>query len=110
MADHKRNHFIPRFMLDYWSTKPVGRNYAGVWVYEFARKRKYFANGQGPSAYSFAVSEDLYVPRVTGERVTAQEHWHGSLEGRLAALARQVHQRVDPLQLQQDDVFKIPMA
>lgn len=97
-------------MLDYWSSRPAGRSYAGVWVYEVAKKKKYFANGQGPSAYSFAISEDLYVPVVAGERVTAQERWHGSLEGRLAAVAKQVHERMDPLLLQPEDAFKLPMA
>jgi len=110
MAEHKRNHFVPRFMLHYWSSRPPGRNYTGVWVYELASKKKYFANGQGASAYSFAVSEDLYVPMVGGERVTAQERWHGSLEGRLAAVAKQVHERVDPLRVQPEDLFKLPMA
>ena len=90
--NYKRNHFIPKFMLDYWASQPNGYNFRGVWVYEIDSRRKYFANAQGGKAYDFAVSDDLYIPLIGGERTTALERWFSSLEGKLANLAKQVHE------------------
>ena len=65
-----------------------------MWVYDVERKKKSFENGQGRSAYPFAVSENLYVPLVEGGRR------HGSSAGmarwrETSRFAKQVHEHVD---------------
>lgn len=93
--DYKRNHFIPRFMLDYW-VDPLASQ-PGVHVYDIQRKRTRFASGRGGKAYSFAIANDLYVHSVGGSRAVGLERWFSGLEGALAALARQAHERRDSI-------------
>jgi hypothetical protein len=44
---HKNNHYIPKFMLRYWATRPAHKNYEGVFVYHIERHEKKFENAQG---------------------------------------------------------------
>lgn len=98
-------------MLDYWASQPEHCPYSGVWVYEIDSKRKYFANAQGRSAYTFAVTNDVYIPTVEGERATAMERWFSALEGTLADFASQAHKHQETLSLEkQEDVVKVLAA
>jgi hypothetical protein len=111
MTKYKRNHHIPAFMLDYWASQPENYRYSGVWVYEIDSKRKYFANAQGRSAYTFAVTNDLYIPTVEGERATAMERWFSALEGTLADFASQAHKHQETLTLDKhEDIAKVLAA
>lgn len=103
----RRNHYIPKFMLRYWASRPPGQSYTGVWTYEIATKKKSLANAQGGTAFSFAIVDDLYVPRIDDERATAIERWLADLEAALAAMARQMHAKSDPLRFKSlDDLRK----
>jgi hypothetical protein len=42
----------------------------------------------------------VYVPRIEDERATSVEQWLSDLEGELASLCTQVHDRKDPLTIQ----------
>lgn len=89
MPEFKRNHHVPRFMLNAWSSQ--GAKYRGTWVYDIREGKKHFSAADGGSAFSFAIDNDLYVPRFEGERATAMERWFGKLEDSLSRLVRQAH-------------------
>jgi hypothetical protein len=95
MSELRKNHYIPRFILNSWASD--GPRYRGVWVYEIEKARKYFSAATGGSAYSFAIDLDLYVPMLLGERATAMERWFSKLEGSLATLIRQAGARSDEI-------------
>ena len=98
-------------MLNYWTSKPANSPYTGIWVYEIDSRRKYFANAQGSSAYTFAISNDLYIPTIEGERATAMERWFSNLEGTLADFASQTHKHQETLSLNKsEDILKLLAA
>ena len=91
----KRNHFIPRFMIDYWVDSSTRHH--GVHVYEVTKRRSYPSTGNKPKPFSFAISRDLYVHSASGDRAVGLERWFTSLESPLASLVRQAHERRDPI-------------
>jgi len=91
----KRNHFIPRVILEHWVTR--SSRYLGVWVYDIPEKRKYFAEARGKKAFSFAALPDLYIPKLDDSRLLSMEKWFASQEAALASLLKQVKSRQDPL-------------
>ncbi len=116
MADYKRNHTIPEFMIrfwatmpdvEYWTTRPGVPPYEGVWVYDIAKKRSSFVGGD----FKFAVRNDVYVPKIDDERAVSVEQWLGELENELAKLARQLHARTEPVTIKNHtDAVKALMA
>jgi hypothetical protein len=111
MTKYKRNHTFPVSLLHYWASQPEKYLYSGVWVYEIDSKRKYFANAQGRSAYTFAVTNDVYIATIEGERATAMEQWLSGLEGTLADFASQAHKHQETLALEkQEDIEKVLAA
>lgn len=91
----KRNHFIPRFMIDYWIDPSAPHR--AVHVYDVSSRRSYLSTGKKPRPFSFAICNDLYVHSACGDRAVGLEKWFSGLEGALASLVRQAHQRVDPI-------------
>jgi len=105
MPDYKRNHVIPRFQISYWISDPGPEHWAnrlgvppykGVWAYDLRKKRASYA---APD-FNFAISSDVYVPRIDDERATSVEQWLSDLEGELASLCAQVHEQKDALAVQ----------
>ena len=104
MAEYKRNHTIPEFMIrfwasmpsaDYWATRSGVPPYEGVWSYEIAKKTEAFVGGD----FKFAVRNDVYVPKLDAERATGVERWLGDLENALASLVRKIHERNERLEI-----------
>lgn len=109
MAELKKNHYIPRFILNYW--KIEGDKYPGAHTYEISKDRKVFSSAKGRSAYSFATVNDLYVPFIGSGRNTNMEKWFSGLESPLASFVRQVHSKVDPIQFKShNDLTKFQMG
>jgi hypothetical protein len=91
----KRNHFIPRFMIDYWVDAET--RHRAVHVHEIAKRRSYPSTGMRPKPFSFAISSDLYVHSASGDRAVGLERWFSGLENTLASLVSQAHQRAEPI-------------
>ncbi len=109
MAALQRNHYIPKLILKNWVTR--GPKYSGVHVYDIREGRSYFANANGPSAFPFAIADDLYVTKINGKRATSMETWFSGLEDSLAHLIRQAHARRDDIKIRRSiDSMKIVMA
>jgi hypothetical protein len=96
---HKRNHYVPQFMLRYWTTHPVDKSHEGIFVYDIERREKSFARSAGRRSFSFAAANDLYVPKFDHGRAVELEKWLGASESALALLARQAHARKQNLDL-----------
>ena len=92
---YKHNHFIPRFMIKYWSDPQTPHK--GVHVYDIGKHRAYVSAGDGRRPYSFAIADDLYVHCADGPRAVGLERWFSGLESALAPLVRQIHDRKDPI-------------
>jgi len=88
MPEKQLNHFIPRFMLNYWGKKNEQDRF-GVHVYDIERSKFFFSDGTGKKAYSFAIEKNGYVPIIDEERRTNLEDWFSGLEGTLAKAIRQ---------------------
>jgi hypothetical protein len=96
MTQYKRNHTIPRAMIEFWvdPTTP----HKGVHVYEIEGERTTISTGRGSSPFSFATENDLHVPLVDGERAVELEKWFSTLEGALLPFIRQAHQKKVPIE------------
>lgn len=79
---YKKNHTIPRTILKHWISSVDGRE--GVFVYEIEKDREYFSSAAGGKAFSFAISNYLYVPEIDSLRYPNLEKWKGNLEGTLS--------------------------
>lgn len=108
MSNYKKNHSVPRFMLEYW----VDQNtpHKGVYVYELKSQRYYISTGQGRKPFSFAITNDLYVHTANGIRAVGLEKWFSDQENSLASIVRQVHNRQMLAECSLKDFTKIIMA
>jgi len=102
---HRKNHYIPKFMLKYWLVEQDG--FRGVHVYRVADGTSSFdrvgRNARNP--FSFAIVEDLYVPIIEGQRAIAMEKgWFNGLEHAMAEVIRQAHDG-EPIALTKHDVM-----
>lgn len=105
----KRNHYIPKFMINYWKTK--GEKYDGVFVYDIRENKEYFANSNGGNAFPFAIAKDLYVPNINDFRSTGLEEWFSAQESALASFIRQATTRSEQISVNtQADITKLTMA
>lgn len=93
--EHKRNHYVPQFILRGWVTR--GLKYSGVWVYDIREERSFFSNATGAKAFSFAATDDLYVPKIDGKRSASMEKWFGGQESALSKVVREALQKRDIL-------------
>lgn len=84
MAQKKRNHYIPVFMLKHWLASH-GSSQA-LHYYEIAKKQK--ATCGKNNGFKFAARNDLYVPKIGGARDVKMEEWFGRCESALASLVR----------------------
>jgi hypothetical protein len=91
MVEYKRNHTVPRFILEYWVDPATPHQ--GVHVHEIRRQRSYVSTGLGRKPFSFAICDDLYVNTANGVRAVGVERWFSTLEGSLASLSRMAHAR-----------------
>jgi hypothetical protein len=108
MAEYKRNHSIPRFMLEYWVDPST--THKGIHVHEVATQRTYVSTGQGRKPFSFAITTDLYVLHATnGSRAVNLERWFSGLEDALAVFVRRVHAR-EPIYMSGQECMKVLMA
>jgi len=82
-------------MLDYWVDPSTPHK--GVHVHKVKSRRSYVSTGQGKKAFSFAITNDLYIHTAYGNRAVGLERWFNRLEGTLAALVRQVHVKKVPI-------------
>jgi hypothetical protein len=79
MPEKKNNHYIPKLILKHWVTKN-SENRNGVYVLDTVKNRSYFSSSEGKRAFSFAIGNDLYVPKIEDERRVELEDWFGGLE------------------------------
>jgi hypothetical protein len=91
MPEYKRNHTIPRFMLEYWID--VNTEHKGVHVYDVNSQRYYISTSQGGKAFSFAIINDLYIHEAYNKRAVGLEKWFSQQEQALSTLISQVHTR-----------------
>lgn len=95
MAEYKRNHTIPRALLEYWVDGTT--SHRGVHVYDIRAQRSYISSGIGAKPFSFAIVNDLHVPTENGRRLVALEKWFSALESSLVQFARQLHAKRIPV-------------
>ncbi len=95
MPELRRNHYLPKSMLKHWATP--GPKYPGVYCYDIRESRQFFANANGGAAFAFAISNDLYVPVINGERAPEMEKWFSSQEDALAGLVKQAHTKKEQI-------------
>lgn len=94
--EFKKNHEVPRCLLNRWSDASGAR--VGVWVFVIPKQRIDLSNAQGGTAFSFAITKNLYVPVVEGVRQTEAEQWFSRSEGIFDKLLRRAEQGVrDPI-------------
>ncbi|MBO0930467.1 DUF4238 domain-containing protein [Fibrella aquatilis] len=80
--EYKKNHTIPKAVLKHWVITKDERE--GVFVYDIIKGKQYFSSSKGKSAFSFAISSDLYVPTIDGIRNVDMELWKSGLEDTIA--------------------------
>lgn len=108
-GSYRHNHYVPRFMIQYWE-KP-NRGVPGVFVHLLPEDRSAFQRTTRRRPYPFAIVEDLYVPLVDGRRATSMEaRWLNNQETALSELVRLAHQRSDRLARNVAEYTKISMA
>jgi hypothetical protein len=91
-------------MLKYW-IDPL-TTHDGIHVHDIASQKTYVSTGKGKTPFSFAIGRDLYVVTSGGIRAVALEKWFSTLEGSLASLARQAHERTEPIMLKPRDLTR----
>lgn len=108
-GSHRQNHYVPKFMIRYWETRKDG--VLGVFVHTLADARSNFSPTTKRRPYPFAIAEDLYVPRVDGQRTIAMEAgWLNGQETALSKLIALAHQRSALLARNVSEYTKISMA
>ncbi len=106
---HRRNHYVPRFMIQYW--EKLNGGVRGVFVHLLAEDRSCFERTTKRRPYPFAVAEDLYVPLIDGRRAISMEaRWLNEQETALSELVRLAHQRSDRLARDIAGYTRISMA
>jgi hypothetical protein len=108
VTDYKKNHGVPRFMLEYWVDPST--SHKGVHVHEVKSRRSYVSTGEGKKAFSFAITNDLYIHTGYGNRAVGLERWFSRLEDALAALVHQVHVKKEPIEYTSFTYTKTLMA
>jgi len=83
MPEKKNNHYIPRLILKNWITTNSDKR-KGVHVLDTVKNKRYFSSSEGKRGFSFAIGNDLYVPKIEGKRRVELEDWFGGLEATLA--------------------------
>lgn len=78
MPKFKRNHYIPKVLLKNWIVNNEGR--LGVHVFETAKYKSHFSTSNGRKPFSFAISNDLYIPKVNDIRYVGLEKYFSNLE------------------------------
>src|SRR5262252_7030740 len=73
MAEYKKNHSVPRFMLEYWVDPSTPHR--GIHVHEIATRRTYVSTEQSKKPFSFAITTDLYIHTTNGSRAVGLERW-----------------------------------
>jgi hypothetical protein len=106
-SEYKRNHTIPRCMLDYWVDNTG--TFPCVHVYDIRQDRIYKSESRGKKAFSFAIENDLHIVEVNNHRATSVEQLLASLEGTLCHFLRAVHKR-SPFELESSEEIKLAMA
>ena len=91
MPEYKKNHTIPRFMLEYWID--VNTEHKGVHVYDVNSQRYYISTSQGRKAFSFAIINNLYIHDSYNKRAVGLEKWFSQQEQALSTLISQAHKR-----------------
>jgi Protein of unknown function (DUF4238) len=108
MAEYKKNHSVPRFMLEYWVDPSTPHK--GIHVHEIATRRTYVSAGQSKKPFSFAITTDLYVHTTNDSRAVGLERWFSGLESSLAVFVRQAHMRESISYTSAQECTKVLMA
>jgi Protein of unknown function (DUF4238) len=104
---YKRNHIIPRCMLDYWVDN--SGEYPGVHVYDINKKQIYKSEARGKKAFSFAFEDDLYIADINRQRAVSVERFLASIEGTLSQFIALAQNR-SPINMDEREVAKLLMA
>jgi hypothetical protein len=107
---HRHNHYVPLHMIKRWEREHNGVK--GVFVYLRAENQKKFWRRNKRKPYNFAVSDDLYVPSIHGDRNVAMEAgWLNEMETTLARLVAQVSTGHNELVIRNnEELAKLSMA
>jgi hypothetical protein len=107
---HKRNHYIPKCILQFWKSEIETKSVVNY--YDCREKVKSTSLTTGRKAYKFAIIEDLYVPFVNGDRnVFMESELLHSLEDKLIYIARHFHYHQGDLPLKtEEEIYQIEMA
>jgi len=110
MPEKKFNHYIPRLILKHWVTTNE-HNRKGVYVFDTEKNKKYFSEAKGKKGFSFAIGNDLYVPKIEEKRRTELEDWFGGLENTLAnTISKIIVSKNAPLFTSQYEMSKFILA
>jgi hypothetical protein len=91
MAEYKKNHFVPKSILEYWIDENT--THKGVHVFDINSQRFYVSTSLGKTPFSFAIVDDLYILTNNGNRLVGLEKWFSNQESSLSSLVRQVHNK-----------------
>jgi hypothetical protein len=86
--EYKKNHTIPKVILKQWVSDQEGRQ--GVFIYDIDKGREYFSSSNGGRAFSFAITNYLYVPDIDGIKHPNLEKWKSGLESILATFIQRI--------------------
>lgn len=110
MPEKKNNHYIPKLILKHWITSN-SQNRKGVYVYDTEKNRSYFSESEGKRGFSFAIGNDLYIPKVNEKRRLELENWFGGLEKTLDKTILKLNsEKNEPLFTSQYEVAKFILA
>jgi hypothetical protein len=57
MPTYKKNHEVPRSLIQRWASDRTG----DVWVFDIDRERMYRSTASGASPYNFAIVPNRYI-------------------------------------------------
>tara|TARA_R110001583_G_scaffold1342_3_gene11037 strand:+ start:406 stop:1251 length:846 start_codon:yes stop_codon:yes gene_type:complete len=110
MPEKKNNHYIPKLILKHWVTKN-SENRDGVYVLDAVKGKSYFSSSKGKRGFSFAIGNDLYVPKIEDKRRVELEDWFGGLETTLAQVISKLSlDETKPLFQSYDEMVKFVLA
>lgn len=110
MSEKKNNHFIPKLILKHWVTTNSD-NRKGVHVLDTIKNKSYFSSSEGKRGFSFAIGNDLYVPKIEGKRRVELEDWFGGLEATLAKTILKLNSdKKEPLFNSETEMAKFVLA
>lgn len=110
MPEKKANHYFPKVLLRNWITLDEnGRR--GVHVFDIRKNKEYFSTAEGRKAFSFAISDNIYVPKINQRRYLKLEDWFGTLETSISKMLKILSSEQNvPLFKNPQDLYNLKLA